>query len=45
MGHTGTDVSAEDESFVASTATALEAARILFPAEPIWRSPLDGGTA
>jgi ribosomal protein S18 acetylase RimI-like enzyme len=45
MGHTGTDVSAEDESFVASTATALEAARVLFPAEPIWRSPLDGGTA
>jgi ribosomal protein S18 acetylase RimI-like enzyme len=45
LGHTGVDASAEDESFVASTATALEAARILFPAEPIWRSPLDGGTA
>ena len=45
MGHTGIDASADDESFVASTSTALEVARVLFPADPIWRSPLDGGTA
>lgn len=45
MGHTGVDSAAEDDSFVASTATALEVARILFPAGPVWRSPLDGGTA
>jgi predicted acetyltransferase len=45
LGHTGVDAAAEDESFVASTATALEVARILFPAGPVWRSPLDGGTA
>jgi hypothetical protein len=45
LGHSGVDACTEDESFVASTATALEAARVLFPAEPIWRSPLDGGTA
>ena len=32
MGHTDIDVCASDDSFVASTATALEAARILFPA-------------
>ncbi len=45
MGHTGIEAAAEEESFVASTSTALEVARILFPADPIWRSPLDGGTA
>ena len=45
MGHTGIDAAAEDESFVASTSTALEMARILFPPDPIWRSPLDGATA
>jgi predicted N-acetyltransferase YhbS len=45
MGHTGVDSAALDESFVASTATALEVARILFPPGPVWRSPLDGGTA
>ena len=45
MGHTEVDSAALDESFVASTSTALEAARILFPAGPVWRSPLDGGTA
>jgi predicted N-acetyltransferase YhbS len=45
MGHTGVDAAAEDESFVASTSTALEMARILFPPDPIWRSPLDSATA
>jgi GNAT superfamily N-acetyltransferase len=45
MGHTGIEAASEEPSFVASTSTALEVARVLFPAEPIWRSPLDGGTA
>lgn len=45
MGHTGIEAASEDESFIVSTSTALEVARILFPAEPIWRSPLDGATA
>jgi hypothetical protein len=45
MGQSGIEAAADDQSFVASTSTALEAARILFPPEPIWRSPLDGGTA
>ena len=39
MGHTGVDAAAEDESFVASTSTALEVARILFPAEPDLAQP------
>ena len=45
MGHTGIDAAASEEGFVASTATALDAARILFPVQPIWRSPLDSATA
>jgi predicted N-acetyltransferase YhbS len=45
MGHTGIDAAAGEEGFVASTATALDAARILFPVQPIWRSPLDAATA
>jgi predicted N-acetyltransferase YhbS len=45
MGHASVDSSAGDEGFVASTATALDAARILFPVQPIWRSPLDSATA
>jgi predicted N-acetyltransferase YhbS len=45
MGHTGIDVAASEEGFTASTATALDAARILFPVQPVWRSPLDAGTA
>jgi hypothetical protein len=45
MGHSDIDACADDDSFVASTATALEAARVLFPPQTIWRSPLDGGTA
>jgi GNAT superfamily N-acetyltransferase len=45
MGHVGIDQAAEEEGFDASTATAIEAARILFPPRSIWRSPLDSGTA
>jgi hypothetical protein len=45
MGHTGIDVASEEEGFIASTSTAIDAARILFPPTPIWRSPLDSATA
>ncbi|AMV39180.1 hypothetical protein VT85_17210 [Planctomyces sp. SH-PL62] len=45
MGHVGVDEAAEEDGFIASTATALDAARILFPVQPIWRSPLDSATA
>jgi hypothetical protein len=45
LGHTGVDEASDEEGFVASTSTAIDAARILFPQEPIWRSPLDSATA
>jgi hypothetical protein len=45
LGHTGIDAAAEEEGFVASTSTAIDAARILFPPQPLWRSPLDSATA
>ena len=45
MGHVGVDEAANEDGFVASTATALDAARILFPVQPVWRSPLDSATA
>ncbi|MFI5457287.1 MAG: enhanced intracellular survival protein Eis [Isosphaerales bacterium] len=45
MGHTGLDAASNEEGFIASTSTALDAARILFPPESIWRSPLDSATA
>lgn len=45
MGHTGISAAAEEEGFIASTSTALDAARTLFPTQPIWRSPLDSTTA
>lgn len=45
MGHIGVDAASTEEGFESSTGTALDAARILFPARPIWRSPLDGATA
>jgi predicted acetyltransferase len=45
MGHASVDALTSDECFIASTATALDAARILFPEQPIWRSPLDAATA
>ncbi len=45
MGHVGIDVAASEEGFEASTTTAIEAARVLFPPRAIWRSPLDSATA
>ena len=45
MGHVGVDEAACEDGFHASTATALDAARILFPVQPVWRSPLDSATA
>jgi hypothetical protein len=45
LGHTGIDRASQEEGFESSTSTALEAARILFPVRPIWRSPLDSATA
>jgi predicted N-acetyltransferase YhbS len=45
MGHTGIDAAVSGDGAEASTHTAVESARILFPPVPIWRSPLDAGTA
>jgi hypothetical protein len=45
LGHTGIDRASGEDSFESSTSTALEAARVLFPVRPIWRSPLDSATA
>jgi ribosomal protein S18 acetylase RimI-like enzyme len=45
LGHSGVMAVAEEEGFSASTSTAIDAARILFPPGPIWRSPLDSATA
>jgi len=45
MGHIGVDAAVEEEGFDASTSTAIDAARILFPQTAIWRSPLDSATA
>jgi predicted N-acetyltransferase YhbS len=45
MGHTGIDRAALEDGFESSTGTALEAARVLFPIRPLWRSPLDSATA
>jgi hypothetical protein len=45
MGHSGTDAAFADDGVEASTATAIDAARVLFPITPIWRSPLDSATA
>jgi GNAT superfamily N-acetyltransferase len=45
LGHTGIDRASREDSFESSTSTALEAARVLFPVRPIWRSPLDSATA
>lgn len=45
MGHHGVDAASEEEGFDASTSTAIDAARILFPRTDIWRSPLDSATA
>jgi GNAT superfamily N-acetyltransferase len=45
MGQIGVEAASTEEGFESSTGTALDAARILFPARPIWRSPLDSATA
>jgi GNAT superfamily N-acetyltransferase len=45
MGHTDIDRAVEEDGVESSTGTALDAARVLFPVQPIWRSPLDAGTA
>lgn len=45
LGHTGIDAAIEQDGVVAATATAVDAARILFPRRPLWRSPLDSATA
>jgi hypothetical protein len=45
MGHTGINAASVEDGFIASTSTAIEMARILFPPDPIWRSPLDSATA
>jgi ribosomal protein S18 acetylase RimI-like enzyme len=45
MGHTGIDRAISEDGAEPSTATAVDAARILFPIGPIWRSPLDSATA
>ncbi len=45
MGHTDIDRAIEEDGVESSTGTALDAARVLFPLRPIWRSPLDAGTA
>jgi hypothetical protein len=45
MGHSGIDRAVEEDGVEASTATAIDAARALFPIVPIWRSPLDSATA
>ena len=45
LGHTGIDRALEVDGVETSTATAIDAARVLFPIRPIWRSPLDSATA
>ncbi len=45
MGHTGIDRAMAEDGVEASTATAIDVARTLFPVRPIWRSPLDSATA
>jgi predicted N-acetyltransferase YhbS len=45
LGHSGIDDALALDGAEASTATAIDAARIIFPRRPIWRSPLDSATA
>jgi hypothetical protein len=45
MGHTDIEQAIEEDGVEPSTQTAIESARVLFPIQPIWRSPLDAGTA
>ncbi len=44
-GHIGIDQAATEDGFESSTGTAIDAARVLFPVQPVWRSPLDSATA
>ncbi|GAC1333442.1 MAG: hypothetical protein NVSMB14_00270 [Isosphaeraceae bacterium] len=45
MGHTGIDLAISEDGAEPSTHTAVEAARPIFPIQPIWRGPLDSATA
>ncbi|WP_422929498.1 GNAT family N-acetyltransferase [Singulisphaera sp. PoT] len=45
LGHIDIDQAALEEGFETSTGTAIDAARVLFPLRPVWRSPLDSATA
>ncbi len=45
MGHIDIDEALTEDGVEASTSTAVDAARILFPVQPIWRSPLDAASA
>ena len=45
MGHTGIEKALSEDGAETSTATAVDAAKILFPARSIWRSPLDAPKA
>ncbi len=45
LGHSGIDRAVAEDGVEASTSTAIEPARVLFPIQPIWRSPLDSATA
>ncbi len=45
MGHIDIEHAAAEDGFESSTGTAVDAARVLFPLRPIWRSPLDSATA
>jgi hypothetical protein len=45
MGHSGIDQALAEEGVEASTSTGVDAARLLFPLRPVWRSPLDSATA
>jgi predicted acetyltransferase len=45
LGHTGIDRALAEDGVESSASTAIDAARAIFPARPIWRSPLDSATA
>jgi hypothetical protein len=45
MGQVSVEQASQEEGFEASTATAMDAARILFLPQSVWRSPLDSATA
>jgi GNAT superfamily N-acetyltransferase len=45
LGHTGIDVAMTVDGVTASTTTAVDLARVMFPRFALWRSPLDSVTA